>query len=499
MTETAEAVAGPRIGVWGTFDLENYGDMLLAFVVEEELLLRLPGSTVRRFSPMGHGRPNRFDAGRPAEELGPWSPDRVEEIARDVDLVVVGGGEIIHGRDELLAPYYGVSPSEMRERAPSRFFIEALGPRLEREVPVVWSSVGIPFDPEDPERLRRALEGRPYLAVRDEISQARLAALGVPSEVVPDPVVLLPRHWDRELLERRLRHLRAMGWYPESGWTLVVQGNAAGLPHLGEAAAAIDEIASRHEDATVVIVSTGPIYGDDEFAEALGPVLRTSVRRVPEAGLQDVAAVIALSDGFVGSSLHGNVTASAFGRPHAMLDWGRESKLRGFARLIEAEESLASPRELPEAFEKMEARGPRPEVMASLQDRVDRHVDRVAEMAREAAARRDRGFAGRLRPGAPGEAALRRALRDLREAYEARGRALAFARWATADEMIRREEEVRALREEVEWLRRMVADLRRQLAAREAHVEALLSSRTWRSTAWLRGLTGWARRVLGRG
>lgn len=479
---------GPRtakgtVGLWVAVP-EAYGAGASAVVVEEELAYRLPGALFRRFCLLGEGGPNPFDSGRPTEALGTWGPDRAAELAEQLLCIVVVGD---------VADPQGPDASDP--------VIEGLGPDLEREVPVVWTAVGISFEPEGPEAFGAALEERPYVTVRDETSRARLRALGVGAEIVPDPVFLLPRIWGVDLLERRLRHLRAMGWYPDGGWTLVAQGNAAGLPHMEETAAAIERIVEGHEDAAVVVLSTGPIHGDDEFAAALEERLRTPARRIPEAGLQDVAAAIALSDGFVGSSLHGNITAAAYGRPHAILGWGGESKLTGFAELIEAEECLASlPADLPEAFEKMEARGPRPDVVEELQKRVDRHFDRVAEMAREAAA-------GRARVGeVDGEEARRRALRDLREAYEARGRMLALGRWGAADELTRQREEVRALREEtralreeVAWLRRTVADREHDVEERDRRIDEILRSRSWRATAWLRALGGLARKLMGRG
>src|SRR5439155_5843111 len=44
----------PRIGLWGTFDLENFGDMVLARVTRAELLRRVPDATVRVFAPLGY-------------------------------------------------------------------------------------------------------------------------------------------------------------------------------------------------------------------------------------------------------------------------------------------------------------------------------------------------------------------------------------------------------------------------------------------------------------
>src|SRR6267142_1628578 len=100
-----------RVALWGTFDVDNYGDHLFP------------------------------------------------RLAAAHHLVVVGGGELIHLHDPLLAAVYGTSTDELHRMAPSRFFVEGLGPELEADCPVVWHAVGVPWAPdeEQAERLRGAL------------------------------------------------------------------------------------------------------------------------------------------------------------------------------------------------------------------------------------------------------------------------------------------------------------------------------------------------------
>ena len=64
---------GPIVGLWGTFDLENYGDLLFPRIAERELLRRLPEAQVLRYGPFGHLHPVWLDPGPPSEPLGPWS------------------------------------------------------------------------------------------------------------------------------------------------------------------------------------------------------------------------------------------------------------------------------------------------------------------------------------------------------------------------------------------------------------------------------------------
>jgi polysaccharide pyruvyl transferase WcaK-like protein len=467
--------ASPRIGLWGTFDLENFGDMLFPRILEEELGRRLPAARTRVFSPVGYTGLNRFEERPPAEPLGPWSPARVAELAEELDCVVVGPGEIIHTRDELLGPHYGLDNEEMRRRAPSRFFIDGLGPELETECPVVWCAVGIPFDIRAREagRFREALADRPLVTLRDELSVRRLRAAGVSRdvEIVPDPAFLSPRLFSPRLLTKRLAQLRAVGTYPEEP-PIVVQGNAASLLQVPALAAALERLREEREDTPVLIVETGPCHGDGEFSKALREALPGSMA-LSLGGLTDVTAAISASAGFIGTSLHGNIIALTYDRPHLVLAWGRETKLEGFASAIDNPDCLVDRAEdVPGAFEKAATLGSRAEVVAELQQKVDGCLDQVAAMAAEAFRKRER---------APEESSQARMLEALRHAHEARGRMLAGLRWTLADRLS-------DLDDEIVSLKRQIRQLEEEVAGRGRELEDLLNTKTFRYTASLRRL-----------
>jgi polysaccharide pyruvyl transferase WcaK-like protein len=486
-----------RIGLWGTFDVQNYGDALFPRIGRLELRRRLSHARVWHFSPLGREHPTRFDGGEPAEPLGRYAPDRLARLAEQLDCVIVGPGEIIHDHDHELAPHYGRSPEELAELAPSRFFIEGLGPELEAECPVLWHAVGLPFDvpPDQRSRYREALAGRPYISVRDEISKDRLATAGVDREVevVPDPALLLNRLFPQELLDRRLRYLRAIGAYPVRGPALVVQGNRALLESVDELAPAIASVADEL-GVPVALVDTGPSHGDGAFAAALGDRLPGTVHRVTDVGIEDVAAAIGASAGFVGSSLHGTITAFVYGRPHAILGMTGSSKLRGFAGMVGAEEAVAErPGDVPSAFLAVAELGPRRDLLLDLQRQVDSAFDRLAEVARSAAARRIRPDAVVRSTGEvdPQVAALFRA-------FEARGRRLALQRWRMADRVAEVDRQARELGERLDRTEAEVAELKarneeleREIAGKQGELERLLNTKTFRYTAGLR--RGWGR------
>lgn len=417
---------GPRLAVWGTFDLENYGDMLFPWIAREELGRRIPGASIRAFSPMGPGAPNRFVTGEAVEALGPWDPTRLARLAAELDLVLIGPGEIAHDGDRELAPHYGMSSEEAERRAFSRYFLEGLGPELERECPVVWHAVGVPRELRGrrADALAEILEARPYLSVRDEASRERLRAIGVRREieVVPDPAILLPRVLPADALAERRERLREEGALPQGPY-LAVQGNGRSVPLAAAVWEALRGLLMDLE-AVPVLVETGPIHGDARFADALERLLPGHGSRMA-GGAADVAATIAGAEGFVGVSLHGTVTAFAYGRPAVILGWGGESKLRGLAETIEAPETwVEEPDEIPVAFEKAAGRDPGA-IMERLVDRVDRHFDRIAEVARGLPARTGEGH------------------ERLRAAHESRGRQLVTMRWRMADAFADASEEAR--------------------------------------------------------
>jgi hypothetical protein len=114
------------------------------------------------------------------------------------------------------------------------------------------------------------------------------------------------------------------------------------------------------------------------------------VWRLPDGPtVEDLAAAIAGGDLFLGSSLHGAITALTYGRPFVVLNLIDDAKLDGFGDLTGLDRCVVhSAGEIPSAVAGALADPAPSGLVESLQRRLDRHFDRIAEIAAERAAAR---------------------------------------------------------------------------------------------------------------
>jgi polysaccharide pyruvyl transferase WcaK-like protein len=155
------------------------------------------------------------------------------------------------------------------------------------------------------------------------------------------------------------------------------------------------------DGGAVLALETGRCRGDDLFADAVEQALAPSlaahaapvggtppnprgrVWRLPAgATVEDLAAVIAAGGVFVGSSLHGAITALAYGRPFVLLNLYGEAKLDGFGDLTGLTGRVVHrAEEIPAAIDRAVADPAPAGLLDSLQQRIDRHFDRLAALA----------------------------------------------------------------------------------------------------------------------
>jgi hypothetical protein len=120
---------------------------------------------------------------------------------------------------------------------------------------------------------------------------------------------------------------------PRSGPAVLVQADAGHVPFAPAIATALADWLVTRPSTTIVVASQIDGEGDAEFARALAGSMTLPVLTLPaEAALEDVAAAVASSHAFIGSSPFGLALALSYGRPHVGLDLTETGALANFAR-----------------------------------------------------------------------------------------------------------------------------------------------------------------------
>lgn len=358
-----------RIAVLGTFDLENYGDLLFPLLAERELTRRLGTLEILPFSYR-----SRQITDWPYEVHSIESfPSRLAEI----DAVVMGGGHLIRFDTEVASGY---GPPSDRMHHPTGLWLVPSFLAAAAGRPVIWNGVGASpdFEPWAIKLFRSTIESSAYVSARDRASRATLAALTnrVEVTIVPDSAFGIG-----ELLKEEHIEESYAGWreaHRVHGPYVVVQCSPKLEPVMNDLRAQLDELTAR--DIAIVEAPIGPVLGDSTGQILPGREDVVRLDRWPHPLL--LAKIIANAEATVGVSLHLGITSLCHGVPvHRPRCWpGLKYEILGeFPAVYQFDENGHEPR--------VDLRGKlgRREVGAGVRDQQERvaaHWDRVAEAVR---------------------------------------------------------------------------------------------------------------------
>lgn len=304
-----------KIAHLGTFDVNNYGDLLFPLVAE----WRLPSAEWIHSSPRS-GRPDFNDA------IAPIDFDQLSK--KSFDAIVVGGGNIIHLRCTTLDKYAGMEMVAYPSLSLGAAYLAA-----SHGVPLVINgssirkcSLGI----IEKVLLRKVLSQTAYAAVRDQFSVETAVVLGgVTCEMIPDTAFDISRMWP-------VSTLNSVSGYDH----IVVHVNNRYGGDARHAALAINEIVSK-SGVEVRFLPIGPCHGDVEYMHEVIAKMSVSASAIENLSLRFFAEQIAKSRAYIGSSMHGFITAASYGVPALLvLD---EQPMEKFAGLLK---TLGAPSEV---------------------------------------------------------------------------------------------------------------------------------------------------------
>jgi lipopolysaccharide transport system ATP-binding protein len=306
-----------RIGIFGTFDVQNFGDLLFPLIAEAELTQRLGPIELLRFSYHAKSAP-------------PW-PYKVTSVAdlpvlaAGLDGVLIGGGFIVRF-DKEVAPGYGPPASGIHH--PTGYWLTPALMALQHGVPLIWNAPGMHCNGMPVwalPLLKLALEHSAYIRVRDEPSRRALATVAPDAaiEVLPDTGFGIGRLIDAQ---------------PSAAFTSLQQRAGLHGPYVVvQATYGIDsflDVVRTHpalfEGYRFVILPIGPVLHDREsnIGDLPGAVY---LPQWPQPLL--LAELLGRAQAVVGHSYHLAITALACGVPvfcSADLSVGKYTALAGF-------------------------------------------------------------------------------------------------------------------------------------------------------------------------
>lgn len=288
-----------EIGIVGTFDVENYGDLLFPLLAQAELGRRLPGVGVAAYSYNARAAPAWPYDVRPVANL---------VAAADTAGLLIGGGQLV--RSDAYFPI-AVPPGTA---VPYDIWLLPALTGLALRIPVVWNAIGaweggVAFTPAVRELFAAALQASDGVRVRDAITAqifdtiaGRQVARGA-----PDTGFGL-----RRLIDLASPSAAYMEWrraHGIAGPYVAIQATE----HLAPSADALRRLRSLVPEARFVLLPICKVHGD---RAALPPFARLDAI-ADDAFLAPTlfAEIIAHAMLAVGSSLHFGITAIAFGIP----------------------------------------------------------------------------------------------------------------------------------------------------------------------------------------
>src|SRR5262245_8470498 len=289
-----------QLGIFGTFDVENYGDLLFPLIAERELRRRLGPMRVRPFS---------YHRKSPPE--WPYAVESLTElpaVVGELDLMVIGGGHLIRF-DKSIAPGYAPTTSAIHH--PTGYWLSPALLAHEFGIPVVWNAPGVhgPVPQWAEPLMAMAFGASRYIAVRDAPSRETVVRFtgGKPVEIVPDTAFGVSSLTEAQCPSPEFARLR-----DELGLAkpyLVVQP-VTGLDAFVQLAR---ENPCAFREYQILILPIGPILGDGPALAISDIAASICAHKWPDP--RTMAELIGGADAVVGTSLHLAITALAHGVP----------------------------------------------------------------------------------------------------------------------------------------------------------------------------------------
>lgn len=363
-----------RVALVGTFDYKNYGDLLFPVVFQNEMdRLGLELELVL-FSPVGGMKPFTENVPvYPVREL-----DRIHG-EKALDAIVIGGGDLVRMDASVVADQ---GKYDDRGRVTDLWVLPILFGAL-HHLPVFFNAPGVPFDFGEgavKTVVSRLLGRLDYLSVRDETSAQALRRVdrALPLHVVPDTVSCVDACFTARQLEQAYAQVARANALPERFALFQLSGLERGMTAQDYA----PELKRLQEalGCPIVFMPIGYVHSDTEVmahvAEACGGYQVITGELSP----LEMYSLIGHARCFIGTSMHGGLTAMLQQVPAVAINYADLKKIRGCYACYGMEANVCA--SIRDITGDMLGRCPDRATVEELQQRIRAHMAIIAEGVR---------------------------------------------------------------------------------------------------------------------
>ncbi|WP_417370985.1 polysaccharide pyruvyl transferase family protein [Gelidibacter japonicus] len=302
-----------KIAHFGTFDVDNYGDLLFPHIAE----YRLPHYKWEHVSPT-----NNITVFKDGMPIIPFECAREKQF----DCILIGGGNILHLNHNQNTVY-----NKIEGFAYADLWVGAAKIAMEQKIPYIFNAPGVSRNFVDYLHKRIALatfKNSNYIALRERISVEMAESISTiktkfnwSANVVPDTAFDIDKMWPLDI-------------YKSTEYISVNLNERYHKP-IDDTAENLDEI-SKELKMPIKLIIIGNCHGDYEFTKKVSNRMQAEHQVVESDSLKKVAHLIGNSNYFFGSSMHGFITALSYNVPAFLIL--NKTPLHKFTGLLEITE-----------------------------------------------------------------------------------------------------------------------------------------------------------------
>lgn len=328
-----------EILIIGAFDRYNYGDLLFPIVLQKQLDSLSPNLRFRFFGLVESDL--SAEGGPPTEDLQAFYK-ACSDPNRPVHVIIAGGEALGVTWNSL---YAALSPlfqkiNKRHKKLNKLFDLNAVTRVLLRgkttlpfllqkgDFPGIQSVLlnslggsGLSADTfsKFPE-LKPKLKQADYFAVRDEVTLQHVAAAGLRAQLFPDSAILMSDFFPMEHLQNRASaSVRSYVEAHGGDYAFVQINKKTTRGHEKTIAAELDKV---HQDGTKLCfcpIGKALDHDDHEALHHLGTLVKSPFTYFDADTIWDIMYLIANAKCYIGTSLHGAITAMSYAVPHVGL------------------------------------------------------------------------------------------------------------------------------------------------------------------------------------